>query len=215
MKNIRVLLADDHMLIRDGLRKILELESHISVVGDVANGREAVELAAELCPDVVLLDINMPEMNGIEAARLIRQRQPDMAIIILTIHDDEEYVCELINAGVSGYLLKDVSSDALVESISRVCAGECVFHPAVTQKMLGEFRRMAGSEAGQRPHLTTREQEVLEHVARGQSNREIARLLYISEKTVKNHLTSIFRKISVDDRTQAVLYAVKNKLVRL
>ncbi len=215
MKEIRVLLADDHTLIRDGLKKILALEAGISVVGDAANGRDAVELAAELIPDVILMDINMPVMNGIEASRLIRQRQPDTAIIALTIHDDEEYVVELINAGVSGYLLKDISSDALVEGITRVYAGESVFHPAVTHKMLGEFRRMADGEAGQRPHLTVREQEVLEHVTRGESNREIARLLYISEKTVKNHLTSIFRKISVDDRTQAVLYAVKNRLVRL
>lgn len=214
MKEIRVLLVDDHMLIRDGLKRILALEPGISVVGDGSNGREALELTAALSPDVVIMDINMPEMNGIEAARLIRERYPRTAIIALTIHDDEEYVCELVNAGISGYLLKDVSADELVESINRVCAGESVFHPVITQKVLGEFRRLTGSKE-ERPRLTLREQEVLEYVARGKNNREIARLLYISEKTVKNHLTNIFRKLEVDDRTQAVLYAVKNKLVKL
>lgn len=214
MKEIRVLLVDDHTLIRDGLKRILGLEPGICVVGDAANGQQAVELAGELCPDVVIMDINMPEMNGIEAARLIKQRHPLMGIIALTIHDDEEYVLELINAGVSGYLLKDVSSEALIESIDRVYAGENVFHPVITRKMLGEFRRLTGG-VGERPRLTVREQEVLEHVARGENNKEIAGMLYISEKTVKNHLTNIFRKLGVDDRTQAVLYAVKNKLVQL
>ncbi|MEW5920471.1 MAG: response regulator transcription factor [Bacillota bacterium] len=215
MKEIRVLLADDHTLIRDGLKKILALEPGITVVGDAANGREAVQLAAELTPDVILMDINMPEMNGIEAARRIKEQQPHTAIIALTIHEDEEYVCELVSAGISGYLLKDVSADALVDSITQVCAGDFVFHPSVTRKMMGEFRRMAAGEAGERPCLTAREREVLEHVTRGESNREIARRLFISEKTVKNHLTNIFRKIGVEDRTQAVLYALKNRLARL
>lgn len=215
MKEIRVLLADDHTLIRDGLKKILALHPAITVVGDAANGRQAVELAAELAPDVILMDINMPEMNGIEAARRIKVEHPQMAIIALTIHDDAEYVSELVSAGVSGYLLKDVSADALVESITRVYEGDCVFHPTVTRKMMGEFRRLAAGEAGERPRLTAREREVLQHVTRGESNREIARMLFISEKTVKNHLSNIFRKIGVEDRTQAVLYALKNRLFRL
>ncbi len=213
-QEIRVLLVDDHTLIRDGLKKILALEPGITVVGDAADGREAVCLAAELQPDVILMDINMPGMNGIEAARRIKEAQPRTAIIALTIHDDVEYVSELVSAGISGYLLKDVSADALVEGIMKVCAGDCVFHPAVTRKMMGEFRRLAAAEAGKLPPLTAREREVLERVSRGESNREIARVLFISEKTVKNHLTSIFRKIGVEDRTQAVLYALKNRLVR-
>jgi len=215
MKEIRVLLVDDHMLIRDGLKKILALEMGICVVGDAANGWEAVVLAEALCPDVILMDINMPAMNGIEAARRIKLQHPETAIIALTIHDDAEYVSELIKAGASGYLLKDMSAVDLVDCINRVCAGENVFHPAITQKMVGEFRRMADSESVARPRLTLREQEVLEQVARGANNREIARMLFISEKTVKSHLTSIFRKLSVDGRTQAVLQAVKNRLVKL
>lgn len=215
MKEIRVLLVDDHTLIRDGLKKILTMETGICVVGDAANGWEAVVLAEALCPDVILMDINMPAMNGIEAARRIKLLRPETAIVALTIHDDAEYVSELIKAGVSGYLLKDVSAGDLVDCINRVCAGENVFHPAVTQKMVGEFRRMAAAEGAAPTRLTLREQEVLEHVARGENNREIARLLFISEKTVKSHLTSIFRKLSVDGRTQAVLHAVKNRLVRL
>jgi len=215
VKEIRVLLVDDHTLIRDGLKKILNLEMGICVVGEAANGWEAVVLAESFLPDVILMDINMPAMNGIEAARRIKRLQPETAIIALTIHDDVEYVSELIKAGVSGYLLKDVSGDDLVECINRVSAGENVFHPAITQQMAGEFRRMAAGEGVARPRLTLREQEVLEQVARGANNREIARHLFISEKTVKNHLSSIFRKFCVDDRTQAVLYAVKNRLVRL
>lgn len=214
MKEIKVLLVDDHALIRDGLKKVLAMEPQINVIGEAKNGQEAVELAQKLSPDVVIMDINMPVMNGIVASRLIKEKMPGVEILALTIHDDEEYVSELVNAGVSGYLLKDIGIDELVSAIDRVVSGEPVFHPAVAQKLLGEFRRLAKSGKS-RPKLTPRELEILEHVARGETNREIAQKLYISEKTVKNHLTNIFRKIEVEDRTQAALYAVKNKLVKL
>ncbi len=214
MKAIRVLLVDDHAIIRDGLKKILSLEEGIQVIGEAADGLEAVELAGQLLPDVILMDINMPRMNGIEASRAIKEKHPQMDIVALTIHDDEEYVYELLRAGISGYFLKDIGTAELVGAIHKVTSGEPVFHPAIARKFLDEFRRVTGARE-ETPRLTGREKEVLQHVARGEGNREIARQLFISEKTVKNHLTSIFRKLGVEDRTQAVLYAVKHRLVKL
>ena len=214
MTEIKVLLADDHTLIRDGIRKILSLEPGFRVVGEAGSGYEVVRLAGELSPDVILMDINMPGMNGIEASQQIKKAYPEIEIIALTIHGDEEYVYELVKAGISGYLLKDISADELVSTIRRVFSGESVFNPAIARKLLGEFRRLTGGDVELR-RLSRRELEVLEHVVRGENNKEIAEKLFISEKTVKNHLTNIFRKINVKDRTQAVLYSVKNKLVKL
>lgn len=214
MTEIKVLLADDHTLIRDGIRKILSLEPGFRVVGEAGSGYEVVRLAGELSPDVILMDINMPGMNGIEASQQIKKAYPEIEIIALTIHGDEEYVYELVKAGISGYLLKDISADELVSTIRRVFSGESVFNPAIARKLLGEFRRLTGGDV-ELPRLSRRELEVLEHVVRGENNKEIAEKLFISEKTVKNHLTNIFRKINVKDRTQAVLYSVKNKLVKL
>ena len=214
MKEIRVLLADDHVIIRDGLKKILSMEEGIQVIGEAGDGDEAVLLAEQLSPDVILMDINMPKMNGIEASRIIKEQYPEIDIVALTIHDDEEYVYELLRAGISGYILKDIGTEELVGTIHKVTTGEPVFHPSIARKFLKEFRR-ATEDPTERPHLTAREKEVLEHVARGEGNQAIADKLFISEKTVKNHLTSIFRKLGVEDRTQAVLYAVKNRLVKL
>ncbi len=214
MTEIKVLLADDHTLIRDGIRKILSLEPGFRVVGEAANGQEAVRLARELSPDIILMDINMPGMNGIEASQQIKKEFPRIEIIALTIHRDEEYIYELLKVGVSGYVLKDISADELIMTIRRVFSGESVFNPGITRKLLGEFRRLSGGD-GDLPKLSHRELEVLEHVVRGENNKEIAGKLFISEKTVKNHLTNIFRKIDVKDRTQAVLYAVRNRLVKL
>lgn len=214
MEEIQILLADDHALIRDGLKKILSMEPGFRIIGEAVNGKEAVELSLQLTPDIILMDINMPVMNGIEAAKQVKNNQPGIGIIALTIHDDEEYVSELINSGVSGYTLKDINSEELVETIKKVFKGESVFHPDITRKLLGEFRRMAGDYKG-RPNLTARELEILEHVTLGANNREIAGNLFISEKTVKNHLTNIFKKIDVNHRTQAALYALKHKLTRM
>lgn len=213
-KKIRLLIADDHALIRDGLSRILALYDDMQVVGEAANGLEACEKVLALCPDIVLMDINMPALNGIEATRRIKQERPETGIIALTIHDDDQYVCELVKAGVSSYVLKDVDSDTLVRTIRAVARGEAVFDSKITQKLLSEFQRISRYTPPQEP-LSPREIEVLKLIAKGKSNREIAELLYISEKTVKNHLTNIFRKIDVSDRTQAALYAVKNKLAEL
>lgn len=213
MEQIRLLLVEDHTLIRDGLKKILTLEEKFKIVGEAANGEEAVQLAQELYPDVILMDINMPVMNGIEASRHIKGLIPQAEIIALTIHDDEEYVFELVKAGISGYIMKDISADGLIDAVEKVASGGSVFNPAIAQKLLGEFRRLS-QDGDEPPRLTTREMEVLEHVARGESNKQIADKLFISEKTVKNHLTNIFRKLDVEDRLQAMLYAVRHRLVK-
>jgi DNA-binding NarL/FixJ family response regulator len=213
-KQISLLIVDDHTLIRDGLRKILAFHDDIIVVAEAANGEEAYQFALELSPEIVLMDINMPGVNGIEATRRIKSERPTIGIIALTIHDEEEYVFELVKAGVSSYVLKDIDSNSLVETIRAVSRGETVFHPKITSKLLGEFKRMANQPKLAEP-LSRREMEVLVMITRGKSNKEIGEELFISEKTVKNHITNIFRKINVNDRTQAALYAVKNKLVKL
>jgi DNA-binding NarL/FixJ family response regulator len=212
--SIRLLIADDHALIRAGLRKILSLQEGLEVVGEAPDGEVAYTLTGELTPDIILMDINMPNVNGIEATRRIKTDFPQVGIIALTIHDDEEYVFELVKAGVSAYILKDIESESLVETIRAVFRGETVFHPRITQKLLGEFQRIT-KKSQETEQLSRREQDVLRLIARGKSNREIGEELYISEKTVKNHITNIFRKIEVTDRTQAALYAVKNRMVKL
>ncbi|MCL6447132.1 MAG: response regulator transcription factor [Armatimonadetes bacterium] len=209
---IKVIIADDHSLIREGLRRILSLAPNITIAGEAENGEQAVELARQTGADVVLMDVNMPGMNGITACKLIREEMPGTKIIALTIHDQEEYLFELIRAGVSAYLLKDVSPDKLLETIFGVTRGESYLSPRLTARVFQEFNRLAG---GQGSILTRRELEILQLLAEGESNKSIAQKLLISEKTVKNHLTSIFQKLNVTDRTQAVLYAIKNKLVRV
>lgn len=214
---IKVLIVDDHALLREGLIKILSLEDDLKIIGEAGKGEEAIELTRTLKPNVILMDINMPGVNGIEATKAIKKEFPSIGIIALTIHDDEEYIFELVRAGVSGYVLKDIQPERLVSAIRDVAQGKSVIHPNITAKLLGEFNRL--SERKNRPssfgELTMREIEVLELIAQGMANKDIARVLFISEKTVKNHVTSIFRKLNVEDRTQAALYAVKNKLVNL
>jgi len=212
-KKIKLLIVDDHALIRDGLAKILAFYNDIDVVAQASDGRTACQLVLRFSPDVVLMDINMPGMNGIDATKFIKAERPSIGIIALTIHDDEEYVYELVKAGVSAYILKDIDSLSLVETVRMVAKGETVFHHSITKKLLGEFKRMAKHETEEL--LSNREMDVLLLITKGKSNKEIGESLYISEKTVKNHLTNIFRKIEVNDRTQAALYAVKNKLVKL
>ncbi len=217
MKKVSVLIADDHTLMREGLRKILSMEDSIDVAGEAQNGAEAVEIALGINPDIILMDINMPVTNGIEATKIIKSKNPDIKVIALTIHDQEEYLFELIKAGVSGYVLKDISPDLLIQAILGVSRGESFIHPSLTTKMFTEFNRLS-SLSRQRNNpmgLTKREYDVLRLVAHGDSNRSIADKLYISEKTVKNHLTNIFQKPGVEDRTQAAIQAMKNKLIDL
>lgn len=211
MEQIRVLIADDHPLIREGVRKILDLEPAIAVVGEASDGEECIRVAREKKPDVILMDINMPRLNGIEATRILKQELPGTAIVILTIHEDERYLLQLIQAGCSGYILKDVDASRLIEAVHAAAQGKAVIHPALTAKVFAELKK----QKRHRPavQLTNRELEILSFLVKGSSNTEIAHRLFISEKTVKNHLTSIFRKLGVADRTQAVVYAIKERLV--
>ncbi len=212
-ETIRVLIADDHPIVREGLRTILGFQEGVEVVGEASDGQEAVDLARELLADVVLMDIRMSKLDGVEATRRIKAQNPQIGVIVLTNYDDDRYVFEGIEAGASGYLLKDISSDELAEAIQRVAQGESLMAPSVLRKVLDEFAHRA--EERELPHegLTPRELEVLQALARGLKNEEIAKELFITEKTVKSHLGSIFSKLGVNDRSQAILYAIKHKLV--
>lgn len=218
---IKILIADDHALLRQGIRKVLELEEDFQVIGEAGDGEEAVENTAALVPEILLLDINMPKINGLEVIKRVRERQPKVKIIVLTIHDDENYVMEVIKAGAVGYLLKDIEPGMLVMAIRTVHKGESFIYPTLAKKLFGEINRqhernleaVKVMERSKEERLSYREIEVLEMVCKGLSNQEVAKQLFLSEKTVKNHLTSIFRKIGVSDRTQAVLYAIRNKIV--
>lgn len=213
---IKIILADDHALLRQGIRNVLELDPDLQVIGEAGDGEETIRLVAELKPDVVLLDINMPDMNGIEVTKRVCLKSPRTRIIILTMHDDETYVAEVIKAGAMGYLLKEVEPSMLVNAIRTVNDGEAVIYPSLAKKLFGRIGVLGGQQGKEQPQgLTLREIEVLELICKGMSNHGIATALFLSEKTVKNHLTNIFRKLDVNDRTQAVLYALKHKLVNL
>jgi len=216
---IKVLIADDHMLVREGIIKILSLEQDIEIAGEAGDGQQAVAIALERYIDIALLDVNMPVMDGIEACRKIKTTKPEIGVIALTIHDQEEYLFEFIRAGASAYLLKDVSPGQLVETIRGVAKGSSYIPPRLMSSVFQEINRMSVKNEPSRRiddnQLTPREVEVLQLVARGSSNRSIAQKLFISEKTVKNHLYRIFQKLNVEDRTQAALYALKNKIVDL
>jgi DNA-binding NarL/FixJ family response regulator len=214
---IRVLLVDDQQLVRQGLRLLLEIEADIQVAGQAADGFEALAQVEALHPDVVLMDVRMPVMDGVAATREMAARFPDVGVIILTTFEDDETVFEGLKAGARGYLLKDISSEEMAEAVRKVAAGEALIQPRITRKVLAEFSRLAGaaeSAARTLPEpLTGREQEVLQALARGLSNREIAETLVITEGTVKNHVSNLFAKLEVRDRTQAVLKAQEIGLI--
>jgi len=210
-ETIRLLLVDDQRLMRDGLRTLLELEPDLKVVGEAENGEIALALYQEISPDVVLMDIRMPVMDGVEATRRLRSEHPDSKIIILTTFDDNEYVFEGLRAGALGYLLKDVSGPELAEAIRTVSAGGSMIEPSVARKVVAEFARLAAptpkaTETLIDP-LSEREVEILKLVAEGLTNKEIAAKLYLAEGTVKNYVTSILQKIDARDRTQAAIRA--------
>ncbi len=225
---IRIVIVDDHPLFREGIKRILEMESNFDVVGIASNGEEACELAESLHPDVFLMDINMPKMNGVEATEKIKGISPESKVVVLSIHDDENYVHQVISSGASGYLLKEMDSDALIEAIQVVAGGAAYIHPKVTGKLITEYRRlstmqdhevaveiMEGTGSERFSSLTPREKEVLQLMAEGRSNKSIGDYLYISEKTVKNHVSSILQKLVVQDRTQAVVVSIKNGWVKI
>ena len=216
MDGIRILIADDHPLVREGLRRILELDPQMKVVGEVGDGQGAINKTRILNPDVILMDLKMPGTDGIEASRVIRREFPEIRVIILTVADDDDML-EVIRAGASGYLLKDVEPGELLKAIHTVYEGRPAFHPIVTSRLLGEYNRlsMPVRKDDEISMLTEREKEVLSLIAQGESNKNIAHKLFISEKTVKNHITSIFRKLKVEDRTQAAIFAIKRRLVEV
>jgi DNA-binding NarL/FixJ family response regulator len=208
---IRVLLVDDQRLMREGLRTLLELEEGLEVCGEAADGLQALQAYETLQPDVVLMDIRMPNMNGVEAIRRIQMRWPNSRLIILTTFDDQEYVFEGLRAGALGYLLKDVSGQELASAIRTVAAGGALIAPSVARQVLAEFSRLAAPTPDRKraliEPLSEREQQILALVAGGLTNREIAQRLHLAEGTVKNYVTTILQKLNVDDRTQAALIA--------
>jgi two-component system NarL family response regulator len=210
---IRIVIADDHPLIREGLRRILEFEDEIEVVAEVGDGQGAINIVRKVKFDILLMDLNMPGVNGLEAGRVIKREHPEIGIIVLTVDDSDEKVFQVLQIGVAGYLLKDVDSKTLIQSIRKVYAGEPILSPAVTGKLLGQLSQPSISKNTY--GLSDREMDILQYVVKGASNREIGSALFISEKTVKNHLSSIYRKLDVEDRTQAALKAVKLKLIKL
>lgn len=214
---IKVLLVDDQSLFREGLKTLLEVQPDFQVVGEASNGEESLRLTATEQPDVILMDLRMPVMDGVTATRRIRDLFPSIHVIVLTTFDDDETVFDGLRAGAVGYLLKDVTSEKLYEAIRAAARGEYFMMPSITAKVMSEFTRMARSPRIQLGELvsdlSTRELEVLRHVATGASNKEIADILVIAEGTVKNHLTSILSKLEARDRMQAVLKAREHGLI--
>jgi len=214
MATIRVLIADDHNMVRQGIKQLLELEKDIVVIAQASNGEEAIRLAREYKPDVILMDINMPGINGLQAIKELKQDSYVYRIIVLTIHEDREYLFKTLQMGAEGYVLKDAEPSVLVEAIRSVYKGQSYIQPNMTKELVKEFNRVTLHDKGKSEEntLTPREIEVLQLIAEGMINKEIAKQLYISEKTVKNHVSNIFKKLNVADRTQAAIYAFKNNI---
>ncbi len=216
---LKVLIVDDHALFRRGLQMVLEEEAHIEVVGQATDGQHAIEKAVEIMPDVVLMDVRMPKRSGIEATQKIKEALPHVKILMLTVSDEEADLYEAIKAGASGYLLKEISTEDVAEAIRSVWSGQSRISPAMASKLLTEFQAMS-KRAEEREHvhtprLTDREMEVLRLVAKGMNNRDIAKELYISENTVKNHVRNILEKLQLHSRMEAVVYAVREKLLEI
>ncbi len=220
----KIVLIDDHILFREGVRRILEFEDDFQVVAEGNDGDEVISLVEAYNPDVVLMDINMPHINGVEATKGLIDKYPELKVIILSIHDDENYVTHALKSGAQGYLLKEMDSDTLIEAIKIVSEGGSYLHPKVTHNLVKEFRRLSDSQSGKIEQieyrkplhlLTRRECEVLQLLADGKSNRGVSEALFISEKTVKNHVSNILQKMNVNDRTQAVVTAIRNGWVEV
>jgi DNA-binding NarL/FixJ family response regulator len=206
-ESIRVLIADDHPLFRDGMRGLLGSLPDMEVVGEASSGEQAVELAGELQPDVILMDIQMPGINGIEATRAIARESPSVGVIVVTMFEDDDSVFAAMRAGARGYVLKGADQDEILKVIRAVAAGEAHFGPEIARRLMGFFSAPKPTPSEAFPELTAREREVLDLIAKGRNNQEIARHLYLSTKTVRNHISNIFTKLRVADRAQAIVRA--------
>lgn len=215
MKKIRILLADDHKLMRSGLRLLIEQQPDLSVVGEAADGREAVALAKSLRPDVAVMDISMPNLNGIEAAQQITQGHAELAVIVLSMHPDESYVLRALKAGAKGYLLKDSAESDLITAVRAVARGKSFFSPAVSKVLLDDYIRKLKRSGAEDAYdlLTPREREVLQLVAEGKSNKEVANLLNLSVYTVETHRSNIMQKLNLKGVPELTLYAVRKGII--
>ncbi|MBN1863115.1 MAG: response regulator transcription factor [Dehalococcoidales bacterium] len=211
MKTISILLAEDHVVVRQGTRQLLEREPDFKIVGEAGDGEEAVKLAKELKPDVIIMDVAMPKLSGVEATRQIKAVLPAVSVLVLTGYDYDEYIFSMLEAGAAGYLLKNVSGDELIGAVRAVYAGEPMIHPDVLRKMMTRFKTppAAAAPVHVSSPLSEREMEVLKIAAKGMSNRDIAGELFISERTVQAHMRSVFNKLGVGSRSEAILYGLK------
>ena len=216
-ETIKVVIADDHSLFREGTRNILEKESDLSVVGEACDGQEAIDLVNRLHPDIVLMDISMPKVNGIEATKRIKSLVPGTAVLVLTAYDNDQYIFALLEAGAAGYLMKNVGGQDLVCAIRSVHAGESVLQQPIAQKVFNSLSSVStgGEETAEASLITERELEILKQAAKGLDNEQIAAKLFLSPRTVQSHLSHIFQKMGVGSRTEAILQALKKRWLTL
>ncbi|HWO70183.1 MAG TPA: response regulator transcription factor [Actinomycetota bacterium] len=215
-EKIKVLVVDDHAVVREGVRMVLETDPDLKVVGEAGSGEEAIEMARELSPDVVVMDIGMPGLSGFEATRRIRAAQPEVKVLALTVHDSEAYLFQMLQAGAVGYVLKRAAAADLIQAVKAAHRGETLLHPSVARLLIKDYlaRAERGEEAsGER--ISEREREILKLIAEGKTNREIASMLYLSVKTVQAHRASLMRKLGLHDRVELVKYAIRKGIVGL
>ena len=216
MRKIRVLLADDHTILRDGIRALLEDQQDIEVIGEAEDGQTAVKMAAQLDPDIVIMDIAMPLLNGLEATRHIRRDSPQVKVLILTMHENEEYIRQVLAAGAFGYVLKDAAARDLMGAIRAVYNGEAVLSPAVTRLVIEDYLRWGDIQPMDASNeLTSREREVLQLIAEGYTNKEIAEILCLSIKTIQSHRTNLMSKLDLHDRGDLIKYAIQKKIIEI